>query len=281
MTKTKRCPQCGEEKPLTNEHWSPRKRDIETGEILRWAGWCRICHSAKMRERRQNWTEEQKEQRRAYIREQYRLDMKDPAKRAARNAQERERRKKAGRRELVQAAQRRWYERLRADPERWADYLEGRRISYRLLQERKTGQLEGQRRVRKGTHKPWVAAGRGSAKNVEPLAIWLETVLKQDHRDLDELAQIFDVDERVLYRIRHREQPNTTLALADHLMWRYRRPVQMPRDHEIEAYLAARCRDMPGNGTRLLRYLDLAEHVAHLGGAVVERVDDLWPEVKA
>jgi hypothetical protein len=55
--------------------------------------------------------------------------------------------------------------------------------------------------------------------------------------------------------------------------------VQMPDAATLAALLKKRCYDMPGNGTRLLRYLDLGEQVAHLAGAVVDRVDDLWPEL--
>jgi hypothetical protein len=79
MTAEKRCPQCGETKPLTSEHWSSRKRDLETGEIIKFAGWCRTCHNAKQRERRASWTEEKHEERRAYMRAQYELNMRTPA----------------------------------------------------------------------------------------------------------------------------------------------------------------------------------------------------------
>jgi hypothetical protein len=284
MTAEKRCPQCGETKPLTSEHWSSRKVDLETGEIIKFAGWCRSCHSAKMRERRAALTEEQREARRAYTREQYRLDMKDPRKRAERNAKERKRREKPRRKESVREAQRRWYRKMKADPERYAAYLESVRIAYRLRRERATGQLEGNRRNRRGTHNPWTpavgnTAGLGGG-HVEPLALWLETVLAHDRRDLGVLAEILGVDERKLRSIRHREYGSATFAVADTLLWHYRRPVKMPSDQQIEQSLEERCRQLPGNGTRLLRYMDLAEHVAHLGGAIVERAEDLWPDVK-
>jgi hypothetical protein len=204
MMPEKRCPQCGETKPLTVEHWSSRKRDLETGEIIRFAGWCRTCHNAKQRARRASWTEEQHEERRAYMRAQYELNMRTPAEREKRNAKERAARMKPPRRESVKRAQRRWYENLKADPVRYAAYLETRRIEQGLRRELKTGQIEGNRRNRRGTHNPWTpavgnTAGLGGG-HVEPLALWLETVL--------------------------------------------------------------------------------AEHVAHLGGAIVERAEDLWPDVK-
>lgn len=281
----KRCPQCGETKPLTSEHWSSRKLDPKTGEIVKFAGWCRQCHNAKQRERRARWNEEQREARRAYIRAQYALDMKDAERRERRNAKERERRRKPERKAKAKAAQRRWYEKLKADPERYAAYLEGTRISYRLRQARKTGRLEGQRRIRKGIHNPWMPATGNTAHlnggHIEPLALWLETVLAQDHRDIGVLADIFGVNERMLWRIRHREYGDATFATADQLIWRYRRPVKLPSDYRIEQTLEERCRRLPGNGIRLLRYLDLAEHVAHLGGAIVESAEDLWPEAKA
>jgi hypothetical protein len=284
MMPQKRCPQCGETKPLTIEHWSSRKRDLETGEIIRFAGWCRPCQNAAQRARRASWTEEKHEERRAYMRAQYELNMRSPGQREKRNAKERAARMKPSRRESVKRAQRRWYEKLKADPVRYAAYLENRRIEQGLRRELKTGRIEGNRRKRRGVFNPWTpavgnTAGLGGG-HVEPLALWLETVLAHDSRDITTLAEILGVDERKLRSICHREYGSATFAVADTLLWHYRRPVKMPSDQQIEQSLAERCRQLPGNGTRLLRYMDLAEHVAHLGGAIVERAEDLWPDVE-
>jgi hypothetical protein len=176
--------------------------------------------------------------------------------------------------------ERRYKERLRADPDRYAAYIADQRITYKLRRERNGLPIgHGQRNA---TARFVSSAGRSrKGLSPEPLVLWLERVLQTDHRSIEEIAAVMQVDSSTLPRVLRREYETVTEGSADALVWGYGRPVKMPGDGEIAALLAARCQDMPGNGTRLLRYLDIGEQVAHLAGVVVDRIEDLWPELES
>jgi hypothetical protein len=174
--------------------------------------------------------------------------------------------------------ERRWKERLRADPERLEAYLADQRITYKLRREAKGLPVRDHGQVN-ATGRWRASSGKSSPLPIEPLALWLERVVALDPRMPEELAAAMQVHERALSRVLRREHGSVTAGTADALVWGYGKAVQMPDAATLAALLKKRCYDMPGNGTRLLRYLDLGEQVAHLAGAVVDRVDDLWPEL--
>lgn len=271
----KRCPGCGETKPLTVEHFAPNRRDHETGEVLRYAGWCRPCANEKARQRRASRTPEQVEADRAYHKAVYEMRKDEPAVR-----ERRERTKRAWAQanpDKQRASWKRWYEGMKADPERHARYLESVRISYRLRRERQTGKMPA---VRQATA---VNAWRLTRERmpVEPFALWLDEVLDTDPRELEELAEVMDVPGRRLYDYRQRAGDHIALPSAARAVERYRRAVRIHPDRvgaELER-LERLWRDAPGNGTRLTGYLRDAEPLVPLAGAVIVTVEDLWPEM--
>jgi hypothetical protein len=97
-------------------------------------------------------------------------------------------------------------------------------------------------------------------------------------RTMEDLAAELGVEDRVIYRIEHRTFETVTLGLADRMLMRYGKPLTIDGERAAER-LAEECRSMPGNGERILRYIDLAERIGHLDGVVVDRIEDLWPEL--
>lgn len=173
---TKRCPQCGEDKELTIENFTVRKRDNQTGEILAFAGWCRLCSRRKSRERRAQRTPEQLEADRRYHREMYALNRRDAAALERRKARQQIYRKSQKGRETSRAAARKAYHKMKADPERHAAYLELKRIRYHL----KRLETGADQRFRK------MSAVNGH----------------REHLDVAELAQVVELIEEVRRRVK-------------------------------------------------------------------------------
>lgn len=266
------CSKCGTEKPLTTDNFTPERRDIATGEIKRYARWCKPCKAADARARHAARTPEKVAADREYNRATYELRRKNP------EAMERDRiakkRWQAANRDKLREASRRYWEKLKADPERYQKHLDEQRIAYRLE--------VGEREVRnvtsaKGAWKP--AVGRATSWPVDPLSMWLKIVLDRDQRDRSEIAKEMGISDRVLWRIERQEYPSVTEARAEGLLWNYGRPVEI-RARDLEQKLQEWAQDLPGNGTRLLRYLDRAERLAHLADILVCRIEDLWPEME-
>jgi hypothetical protein len=179
-----------------------------------------------------------------------------------------------------------------ADPERHARYLESERMRHKMRQERLTGRVPTKRS--KGAANAWVAnmGNRSGECHVEPIAAWLHVVLRIEipdfglsrgdpervtrSRTLEDLAAELQVSTRRLWSINHRGQEFVSLTTADAMLTNYGRPVTIDGDMAARA-LEDHCRAMPGNGERILRYIDRAERIAHLDGVVVTRVDDLYP----
>lgn len=207
------------------------------------------------------------------------------------------RRARANNPESAREAHKRWYAKLKADSERYAAYLENRRIQHRLRQERLGRPVTRSVKTAMGAYK--LSAGTTDRRlDVEPLGTWVDVVLAQEvpdrgrgrggsgssrddrSRTMEDLSAELGIEDRVLYRIEHRVFGTVTLGVADRMLTRFDRPVFLD-GRRIEQALEQRCREMPGNGERILRYIDLAERIAHLDGAVVERVEDLWPELES
>lgn len=274
------------------EFFGPERRDLETGEILKFNRWCRVCKAADQRDRHARRTPEQRERDREYNRAAYELRRLSPEQREL----DRRRKVEWQRRnpEKVAAASRRYRNRLMADPERYALRLENDRIAYRL------GVLDGGREpaLRPAVNGYKLSVGRTpDALAVEPMAVWVAALIAREVPDRgrphgDELASRDDrsrtigdlcaelgIEDRVLYRIEHMSYRTVTLGLADRMLTRYGRPlfIDGASGESVAARLAERCLAMPGNGERVLRYIDLAERIGQLDGVVVDRVEDLWP----
>lgn len=274
---SKRCPQCGEIKPLDIEHFTPRKRDNDTGEILDYAGWCKPCAAAKSRQRRAHRTPEQIEADRAYNRSVYEYERRLPDVFQLRREQQRRYRQS----ELGRATSRAWaraaYQRMKENPERHAAYLEAKRIQYHLQR------LEVDRPVR------WIRADAVNSYASDdrsrsrlppgPFVLWLHEVLVDDRREFAEIAAAMDVHERTLRRYLDHESKHIERGVAEHAVWTYRRALRIhPRRVEDElAALEDYWRQAPGNGSRLVGYLRDAEPLVVLSGVVVECAADLWP----
>lgn len=133
------CVPCGRTFPLTDEHFYVDKRDPETGEVVRYSGWCKDCKRDYQRgktaaagdPKAQARNKQRAANRRRRLRE-------DPAYAERRRRQQREnaRRWRARNPEKARAAQRRYRARLKRDPKRLAAKRESDRMKYRLNRER-------------------------------------------------------------------------------------------------------------------------------------------------
>jgi hypothetical protein len=234
----KRCTACRGWKELSLDNFTVRRRDRETGRIMEWQAECRRRKRERDRRRRANMTPAQRERYNAQKRAAYARVMAKPGARERR------------------AESRRMLARMRA-------LDEGREMPVRPA-------MGG-----------WRPSGGNTrdAYPVEPLALWLEAALAQDGREREEIAEAAGIDDRVFRRVQRREYVRVTLGVADALLWGYDKPIRIP-ERAVEARLtelADLWRSAPGNGERLIGYLTDAERIAHLAGAVVDRVEDLWP----
>lgn len=152
------------------------------------------------------------------------------------------------------------------------------RMHYRLQREAEGYEVKPNPNANGAYRKP---AGRAPAFPSEPLSVWADVVLEQDHRDHDEIAGAMGVDDRKLRQVTGREYRTVTVGVADGMLTRYGRSVLVPPDRAEpwRAQLEARWREAPGNGSRILGYLDAAEVLAERG-VIVERVEDLWEELR-
>lgn len=285
------CPgPCGERKlaspdPERSEFWRHKVRERQIGDGLpRYAHMCKLCSMAE----RERWGRENRERLNARRRELYaqKKAAGDPIAERRRqqnteaNRRLRERIKADPARQEAERERRRaaWV-RLKADPERYRAHLENQRIYSRMRAER-DGHSTRILAHAEGGWRPAVG-NAADAYPVEPLALWLSAALAQDGRERDEIAESVGVDDRALRRVQGREYARVTLGLADALLWGYGKAIRIP-EAIVEARLAEMAehwRSAPGNGERLIGYLTDAEQIAHLAGAVVDRVEDLWVDL--
>jgi hypothetical protein len=172
---------------------------------------------------------------------------------------------------------------MKADPAAYADYLARARMNYRLRQE-----VRG-RKPRTGSSlaiDAYRTANGGAADrslDPEPLRAWLRAALAQEARhdvDFAHFCQRIGCGDRQLRAILGGQYATVSLHTADRLLTNYGRPVVI-RSRDLEARLVAWAHELPGNGTRLLRYMDRAEQVAHLADVSLMSLSDLWPELNA
>lgn len=249
--------------PLDDSRFAASARHPD-GSVKRYDYRCKACRSAYVT---------------AYDKRMRSDPVKGPGYRARRNAMQDSFR--ARHPELARAYGRAWKRRLKADAVRYAAYLADQRINYKLRRERAGLPVKARGSGSAvGAHRE--PSGRGAdldGRPVEPLALWYAALRAQDRREVDEIAAVMQVNERILNRIARREYPRVTLAVADALVWGYGRPVHIPADmvERLRGQIEEHWRSAPGNGERLIGYLTDAEQIAHLAGAVVDRVEDLWP----
>jgi hypothetical protein len=98
--------------------------------------------------------------------------------------------------------------------------------------------------------------------------------------DFAHFCQRIGCGDRQLRAILGGQYATVSLHTADRLLTNYGRPVVI-RSRDLEARLVAWAHELPGNGTRLLRYMDRAEQVAHLADVSLMSLSDLWPELNA
>jgi hypothetical protein len=299
------CPgPCGERKlaspdPGRSEFWRHKSREGQIGDGLpRYAYLCKSCAMAE----RERWGRENRERLNARRRELY------AQKKAEGNSSAERRRKQnteANRRyrerlnadpermEAERARRRAAWERLKADPERYAEHLANQRIYARMRSERAGTST----RILSYATDGWRGPGRSEGQPVDPLALWVEAFLAREVPDLgrsrggvgssrddrsrtiEDVCVELGVEDRILARIERRTYKTVTLGVADRMLTRYGKPLVIP-ERAVEARLAEIAdfwRSAPGNGERLIGYLTDAERIVHLAGAVVDRVEDLWP----
>lgn len=127
------CCQCWKVQRIGN--FSPRKRDVTTRRVLRWDAYCRQCRAARQRDyyRRTPPEVTTERNRRAWQAKKADARALEEKRRQSRDAQRRKRsRDPEGEREV----QRRYRERVRADPVRNAAFLETRRLAYHMRRDR-------------------------------------------------------------------------------------------------------------------------------------------------
>lgn len=285
-----RCAMCGVTKPWTPEFF-PRQKGAPRGVAYR----CRECRRVEQQERYARDPESAR--RRAKAR--YDRQMATPEGRAYLNAQSNARSRRWRERNLDAArdAERRWRERIREqereNPDLRAARLERERIDARLRAEREGREI---RSLRSAVNAYRMDEGGGAQlMEPEPLAVWLDEVLRREipdfgvgrggsarmnrSRTAEDLACELGVPPRRIWSLHHRAQTRVALSTADRMLTNYGRPVVLD-GAVLAAGLEARCRAMAGNGERILRYMDLAEQVGHLAGTVVDRIEDLWPSLE-
>jgi hypothetical protein len=290
----KRCTVCRRWLPVNRENFVVRRRDPLTGRPS-YDAWCREDRNAHYRAR---WAAMPAERRRAINQQRMESQRADAERIERRRASKRKTARRARVNDLERVrrqqreASRRRYAKMKADPAAYADYLARTRMNYRLRRERQGLP------VRPGKRAAVDAWRQDTGKHglpPEPLLEWLRAVIEREAPeaglsandpaeriglDTQALAHQLGVDTRAIWRIQHGEHATVSLAVADRLLTNYGRPVVI-RSRDLEARLVAWAHELPGNGTRLLRYMDRAEQVAHLADVSLMSLGDLWPELDA
>lgn len=272
----RRCYECRRWKAQRVGEFYVRRRDPDTRRIVKWDSLCCECRRVRQTRYYESLPADVKHERSQKRWLKLTADSEEREQRRADN-REVQRRRRQNTPEKVRAVGKRYYENLKVDPVRYEAYLQTRRMQHRLRQEREGHTVT--RNVSKAAGAWRASFGNSAHLPIDPLAFWLDAVFAQDQRERVELAEVIGVDERALWRMQNREHSRVSEAIADTLIWRYGRPVLIHPDL-IENTLVDWAKQLPGNGTRLLRYLDRAEQVAHLGGVVVDRIEDLWPHLE-
>ena len=113
-------------------------------------------------------------------------------------------------RERIRAARRRYWAKLRADPERHARYVENQRITRELSRGK-----DGRRRQRRAHLRVVVQEGAPTRLPVKPFRDWL--IARMDALRLGEstFAERVDIEARTLYRVLHESRDLVSLDIVD------------------------------------------------------------------
>ena len=270
----KRCVTCGKEKPANTYYFKPR------GSRL--TGSCRDCLNAWQRD----W---HRKRRMAEIEAEGVVE--PPATRECTRCYEHKPLSREffdARKDCMYGLATRCIECRRAEQrERWhrdAEFRARRLVAMRMdrrLRYEQEGREVKTRRDSRASEPYRDASGAAAAQEglpIEPFALWLDEVRRLDKRERSDLAKALGASERRLYGFENREYPMVSLGVADRMIWKYGTSVMLRSEH-LEATLRERWQNAPGNGERILGYLDEAERLAYLADLVVDRVEDLWPEL--
>lgn len=189
------------------------------------------------------------------------------AYRAARNAAHQRWRKRNP--EKVRAARSIYYHSHREDE------CARTRIAYRLQAERE-GRTVGTR-GRRATVAPYRHDNGKRGLDPLPLRLWLDAVLEHEEA-LTSFCTRVGWQDRQLRAIRDGMYATVSASTAERLLVGYGRAVVI-RSRDLERRLIDWAQSLPGNGTRLLAYMDRAEAVGHLADVPILFLADLWPEL--
>lgn len=200
----KKCPACGETKPFT-EYQNRRKPAERALGLFTPQAYCTPCKAKKTRE----WQKANRDKVNATARRGYHRRMTDDEYRAAQQEYWRETKRLDARtipdyHARKAEASRRYRERLKADPKRYAEFLESRRLSEKIRRER-----EG-KAIRGGKRDP---DNSGRELPVEPLRGWLASRSETNAQ----IAAASGLDERTIYRIR-KESKVVRVPAADAIL---------------------------------------------------------------
>lgn len=182
----KGCARCWRTLPLTKEHFTTAGWN-RTGKRRRWDSYCKLCRCEHQREVRQRVKESP-------------YALKLHRKKKAAN----ERKRRARNPERCHAAQHSWYQRMKQDPERYAAYLERRRMNHRLREEQRGRVVTRSASTAKMSHNP------RHRLPVAPLIGFLDRLAISD----GEVGRRSGLNQRQVWRIRHEAQ-NVELKVAD------------------------------------------------------------------
>lgn len=201
------CRDCNYLLPLTHEFYSVKSRKSPTGHVHRNSK-CRECVIVEQRERRRK------------------RSAADPEYRARKSAARRRALETEEGRERAKAAQRRYREKVMADPEKAAAWREKARIEHRLRREREGVPLESIRAnliARRERSEMLPAAPLAAFINARIEArMAINRFIGDDTEKVGAKADIcseLGIHPRSLYRLEH-ETGNVTIALAEEVLLR-------------------------------------------------------------
>jgi hypothetical protein len=281
----KRCTVCRRWLPVDRENFVVRHRDPRTGRPS-YDAWCRDDRNAHYRAR---WAAMPAERRHAINQRRMESQRADAQRIERRRASKRKTARRARQNDLERVrhqqreSSRRRYAKMKADPAAYADYLARARMNYRLRQEARGRKPRTGSSLAIDAYRTSAGGGADRHLDPEPLRAWLRAALAQEARhdvDFAHFCQRIGWGDRQLRAILGGQYATVSLHTADRLLTNYGRPVVI-RSRDLEARLVAWAHELPGNGTRLLRYMDQAEQVAHLPDRSLLFLGDLYPELDA
>jgi hypothetical protein len=163
------------------------------------------------------------------------------------------------------------------DVRRRTEKAQSSRIAYVLRAARDGRELRFQKQNAFGA---WKGANASDRRPTDPLSIWVAAILHETGMGETRLGEIFGTHERFVRTLRDCTYPSVGLQIADRSLCSYAKPVRIDGEWLYER-LVSEAKALPGNGQRLLRYIDRAERVAHMADTDVEFLWDLWPELAA